>query len=84
MAILDSYVGEGYGVPTREVMEAMHLLGKWESLLLDPNYTGTVMAALIDQIRQGHVPADETVVFLHTGGLPAMFTFADEIAAFPG
>lgn len=84
MEILDSYVGEGYGIPTREVIEAMHLLGKWESLMLDPNYTGTVMAALIDQIRRGRVPSDETVVFLHTGGLPAMFTFAEEIAAFPG
>lgn len=81
MEILDQYIGEGYGIPTPEVLEAIHLLGKTEGLVLDPNYTGTVAAALIDQIRTGNVGKDETVVFLHTGGLPALFTFAEELAA---
>jgi D-cysteine desulfhydrase/L-cysteate sulfo-lyase len=42
------------------------------------------MSGLIDQIRQGNVDKDETVVFLHTGGLPAIFTFAEELAAYEG
>ena len=50
----------------------------------DPNYTGTVMAAIIDQVRQGKLGNDESVVFLHTGGLPAVFTFADQLAAWKG
>ncbi len=82
MEILEQYIGEGYGIPTPEVIEAIHVLGRTEGLMVDPNYTGTVAAALIDQVRQGNVDSDETVVFLHTGGLPAMFTFADEIAAY--
>ncbi len=82
MEIFDQYIGEGYGIPTQEVLEAIYLLGRTDSLILDPNYTGTVAAALIDQIRQGNVGKDETVVLLHTGGLPALFTFAEELAAF--
>ena len=50
-----------------------------DAIICDPNYTGTVMAALIDQIKQGNFTKDDTVVILHTGGLPALFTFADEL-----
>ncbi len=84
MAIMDQYIGEGYGIPTAAVIEAIHLLGRTEGLMIDPNYTGTVMSGLIDQIRQGAIDSDETIVFLHSGGLPAIFTFADEIAAYEG
>ena len=81
MRVLDQYIGEGYGIPTEGVIEAVHMLGRLEGLMIDPNYTGTVMSALIDQIRQDNLPKDETIVFLHTGGLPAIFTFAEELAA---
>ena len=84
MALLDQYVGEGYGVMTDAVAEAIHLAASTDAIITDPNYTGTVMAALIDQIRKGHVKPDETVVFLHTGGLPAVFAFAEELAAWKG
>lgn len=79
MTILDQYVGEGYGIPTPEVIEAIHRVAKLESLILDPNYTGTVMAGLIDQIGKGRIDPSGTVVFLHTGGTPALFTFADQL-----
>jgi len=79
MTILDQYIGEGYGIPTSEALDAIHLMAKTEAILTDPNYTGTVMAALIDQIKQGNLTKDDTVVILHTGGLPALFTFADEL-----
>ena len=60
MRVLDQYVGEGYGIPTEGVIEAVHMLGRLEGLMIDPNYTGTVMSALIDQIRQGNLSNDET------------------------
>ena len=81
VTVLDQYVGEGYGIPTPEVIEAVNLTARREAVMLDPNYTGTVMAALIDQVRKGDVAGDVPVVFLHTGGLPAIFTFAEELAA---
>ncbi len=84
MTVLDQYIGEGYGVMTPEVAEAIHLAARTDAIITDPNYTGTVMAALIDQVRKGNVKSDEIVVFLHTGGLPAVFTFAEELAAWKG
>lgn len=84
MEVLEDYVGEGYGIMTEQVAEAIHLFAGKEALFVDPNYTGTVAAALVDQIRKGRVGKGETVVFLHTGGLPAIFTFADELAGWRG
>ena len=80
MRVLDQFVGEGYGMLTPEVIEAIKLSAQTDAIMLDPNYTGTVMAGLLDDIREGNVSADETVIFLHTGGLPALFTFANELA----
>ena len=79
MTVLDQYVGEGYGIPTQEVIDAIHLTAQTDAIMLDPNYTGTVMAALIDQVRAGNLDVSEPVVFLHTGGLPAFFTYADDL-----
>ncbi len=80
MRVLDQFVGEGYGVMTAEVSEAIKLSAQTDAIILDPNYTGTVMAALLDDIRTGKASSDETIIFLHTGGLPALFTFADELS----
>lgn len=80
MRVLDQFVGEGYGLMTAEVAEAIALAAQTDAIMLDPNYTGTVMAALLDDIRTGKVSEDETIVFLHTGGLPALFTFANELS----
>ena len=84
MIVLNQYIGEGYGIPTEAVIEAVYMLGRLEGLMVDPNYTGTAMSGLIDQIRKGNVDKAETIVFLHTGGLPAIFTFAGELAAYEG
>ncbi len=81
MEVLGQYVGPGYGVPSRECIEAIRLVARTESIILDPNYTGKAMAGMIDQIRQGNVGRNETVVFLHTGGLPALFWYAEELTA---
>ena len=84
MTVLDQYVGEGYGVMTPAVAEAIHMAARTDAIITDPNYTGTVMAALIDQVRSGTQSKDETVIFLHTGGLPAVFTFSDQLAGWKG
>ncbi len=77
----DQYVGEAYGVPSPATMEAIKLAARTEGLLLDPIYTGKAMAGLIDHARRGLVGMADTVVFIHTGGLPALFAWKDEILA---
>jgi L-cysteate sulfo-lyase len=69
-----SHIGDGYGIPTRGGLEAIDLLAKTEAILLDPCYTSKAMAALIDDVRRRDIDARETIVFLHTGGMPALFT----------
>jgi D-cysteine desulfhydrase family pyridoxal phosphate-dependent enzyme len=68
------FIGDGYGIATREGLEAIALLARHEAIVLDPCYTSKAMAALINHVRSGELRADETVVFLHTGGVPAIFT----------
>jgi D-cysteine desulfhydrase family pyridoxal phosphate-dependent enzyme len=68
------HIGESYGIPTKGALEAIALLARTEAILLDPCYTSKAMAALIAHVRGGQVAADETIVFLHTGGMPALFT----------
>ena len=75
----DEYVGEAYGAVTAEGLAAMELAARTEGLLLDPVYTGKAMAGLVDHARRGILGQDSTVVFIHTGGLPAIFAFKDEI-----
>jgi 1-aminocyclopropane-1-carboxylate deaminase/D-cysteine desulfhydrase-like pyridoxal-dependent ACC family enzyme len=74
-----SYIGPGYARPSKEGLDAMRLVARTEGLLLDPVYTGKAMSALIDQVKRGIVTGDETIVFLHTGGLPALFAYRDQI-----
>lgn len=73
------YIGDGYGIPTAGGLEAIAMLARSEAILLDPCYTSKAMAALVDHVRSGQLSGRETVVFLHTGGMPALFTqgFAD-------
>jgi D-cysteine desulfhydrase len=72
------YCKAGYGVLTEPEREAIHLFAKHEGLLLDPVYTGRAAAGMIDLIRNKFFRKDETVLFLHTGGQPALF--ADQYA----
>jgi L-cysteate sulfo-lyase len=71
------YVGEGYGIPTEGMGEAMTLLARHEGIFLDPVYSGKGMAGLIDLIRKGQFGKDENVVFLHTGGQTGIFGYRD-------
>ncbi|MFH1571696.1 MAG: pyridoxal-phosphate dependent enzyme [Gemmatimonadota bacterium] len=72
----DAFVGEAYGIPTPEGLEAVRLVARTEGILLDPVYTGKAMAGLITDIRADNLDADVPVVFLHTGGAPALFGYA--------
>ena len=70
------HIGEGYGIPTREGLEAIRLLAVGDGVLLDPTYTAKAMAALIADVRSGAIDPGETILFLHTGGVPAVFAHA--------
>ncbi|MDS1139567.1 D-cysteine desulfhydrase [Pusillimonas sp. SM2304] len=69
------YVGDGYGVPTKSMIEAVRLTAELEAILLDPVYSGKGMAGLIDLIRSGHFKKDENVVFVHTGGAVGLYGY---------
>jgi D-cysteine desulfhydrase len=76
-------VGDGYGAATDECRDAIRLAARLEGLILDPVYTGKAMAGLIAARRSGEIADEETVVFLHTGGMPALFAarYADWLTA---
>ena len=78
-----AHIGEGYGIPTKDGLEAISLVARTEAVLLDPCYTSKAMAALIRHVRAGEIAPDDTIVFLHTGGMPALFTqpFVDAFTA---
>lgn len=69
----EDYCRAGYGVLTDAEREAVKLFAKYEGLLLDPVYTGRAAAGMIDLIRKGFFKKEETILFWHTGGQPALF-----------
>ncbi|ASJ55486.1 D-cysteine desulfhydrase [Brevibacillus formosus] len=70
----DRFVGPGYAIPTDGMIEAVRLVARTEGILLDPVYTGKAMAGLIGLIREGRFSRNDLVLFLHTGGAPALYT----------
>jgi len=76
----DRYTGPAYGTLTPECVEAIRLLARTEGILLDPVYAGKAMAGLIDYARRGEIKQGEAVAFIHTGGTPALFAYAAELA----
>lgn len=81
LTVDDSQVGEGYGIPTGDCLEAIELLAHDEGIFLDPVYTAKAFAAMITDVRSGAIDSDETVVFMHTGGTPALFAMRESIAS---
>ena len=74
------YVGPDYGVATDTARKAMRLVARSDGLLLDPVYTSKAMAGLIDHVQRGLIDSGRNVIFVHTGGLPALFAYADALA----
>ena len=77
----DDYIGQAYGYLTPECIDALKLVVKTEGIFLDPVYTAKAMACLIDHIQQGKLGRDDTVIFLHTGGTPALFAYQEELVS---
>lgn len=80
----DEWVGPGYSLPTPEMVEAVRLLAGLEGILLDPVYTGKAMAGLIGLVRSGEIAPHEKVLFLHTGGSPALYAYQPVLARSAG
>ena len=74
-----NYVGDGYGVPTESMNEAVMMLARKEGLLFDPVYSGKGLAGMIDLIRKGEFEDAANIVFLHTGGSAALFAYLDQL-----
>jgi 1-aminocyclopropane-1-carboxylate deaminase/D-cysteine desulfhydrase-like pyridoxal-dependent ACC family enzyme len=77
--IREDYVGPTYGTVTPAGREALDLLARTEGILLDPAYTAKAMAGLIDDVRSNRTESGKPLLFLHTGGTPAVFAYRDEL-----
>lgn len=69
------YVGEGYGVTTESMVEAVRMLAQLEGILLDPVYSGKGMAGLIALIRSDYFKPEQNIVFIHTGGAVGLYGY---------
>ena len=76
--ITDRALGLGYGQPTEDVWRAISLFGSTEAITLDPVYSGKAAAGLVSLIEDGSIASPDTVLFLHTGGLPGLFAYTPE------
>lgn len=78
----DQYAGEGYGFMTEGRAEAIRMLAELEGIFLDPVYTSSAAACLIDLCRKGFFKSTDKVVFLHTGGSAALFPYKAPLKAY--
>ena len=83
ISISDDFLGSGHADTTPQAVEAIKLVASTEGIFLDPVYTGKAMAALIQAVRTGQLGPSDTVVFAHTGGIPALFAFAEALMPEP-
>jgi D-cysteine desulfhydrase len=67
--------GDGYGIPTNEMLELVRLLARTEGLLLDPVYGGKAFAGLLSDVRNGFYRAGDNILFIMTGGTPGLFAY---------
>lgn len=81
MQVVDDFVGPGYSLPTDEMTAAIQTFARLEGILLDPVYTGKTAAGLIGLVRDGRFAADDNVLFVHTGGSPALYAYPDAVLA---
>jgi L-cysteate sulfo-lyase len=75
----ETYIGERYGRVTEAGRAALRLVAECEGIILDPVYSAKAMSGLIDHIKRGRIRKSEVVVFVHTGGNPAVFAYADDL-----
>jgi len=77
--VIDDYMGDGYGVLNEPTARAVAEVARHEAILLDPVYTGKAMAGMLDLVRKGYFEGSRGIVFLHTGGTPALFVYEEEL-----
>jgi len=77
VVIFEDYIGDGYSRRTEGMVDAIKLLARMEGLLLDPVYTGKTMHGMIDLIQKDYFKGCENILFLHTGGAPALYHYSD-------
>jgi 1-aminocyclopropane-1-carboxylate deaminase/D-cysteine desulfhydrase-like pyridoxal-dependent ACC family enzyme len=75
--LVAGHAAPGYGLPNARIIEAVKLTAQLEGIFLDPVYTGKAMAGFFDMVQKGRFEKHETVVFIHTGGTPGLFAYAD-------
>ncbi len=80
LVLHDEYMEAGYGVAGEQEREAIRLLARWEGILVDPVYTARAFGALLDLVRKKCFTRSQRVLFWHTGGAPALFSYAEELA----
>ena len=68
------YVRGGYNLPDETVRKAIYLMASKEAVILDPCYTGKAFAGILQMIEEGKIKKGENVIFVHTGGAPAVYT----------
>jgi 1-aminocyclopropane-1-carboxylate deaminase/D-cysteine desulfhydrase-like pyridoxal-dependent ACC family enzyme len=81
--ISDAYLGEGHGITTPGAVAAIKLTASTEGVYLDPVYSGKAMAGLIAHIQKGEFDQSQSVIFAHTGGIPSLFAYSDELMPEP-
>jgi D-cysteine desulfhydrase len=79
LTIRNNYLGDGYGVVGELERQAIQMVAQTEGILLDPVYTGRAMGGLIDMIERGELSREHSVLFWHTGGIPALFPYARDL-----
>jgi D-cysteine desulfhydrase len=79
ISVDDRFLGDGYGKIGLREKEAITLFARREGILLDPVYTGRAAGGLLEMIRRGEIAPDETTLFWHTGGTPALFAYANDL-----
>lgn len=77
------FVGEAYGTPSAAGLDALRMLASTEGILLDPVYSAKGFSGMLHDIRSGRIRAGESAVFVHTGGLPAIFAYGEELLTPP-
>ncbi|MDS7595446.1 D-cysteine desulfhydrase family protein [Agrobacterium tumefaciens] len=73
-------LGDGYGLPTSSMKQAIKLLARAEGIFVDPVYGGKALAGLVEDLDDGEVPENSDILFLMTGGGPGLFAYADALA----
>jgi 1-aminocyclopropane-1-carboxylate deaminase/D-cysteine desulfhydrase-like pyridoxal-dependent ACC family enzyme len=79
----ESFIAPGYGLPSPAGREALELLATTEAILVDPVYTAKALAALIADVRAGKYQPGSTIIFIHTGGVPAIFAEPEKVLPQP-